>query len=579
MATRAQACVVGLALSVALLAASAVQADQYVVDGFPLGSNAPDDPNYRTYACGPSAEYADTTQCTRELHKKGHAGDLVISARLLHARDGTTLYAMVHAAPVKLNRDAVQKEIGDLSQGIGASPTTITWSPDDSTDVTWVFVTWGKARLEEVSGWAEITDFPQFGSLVDLLDDPARSLDSYLPIYRLAGGPGYAYAASFDANGMGNRYYVAADPAELSIRHFRSSLRALLHQDRSLAKDDFSLWPDVARATRNLARDTSPDVANRELDAVFDDVGSSKLRSHVWSFLPLGPIQRLEAGQYWRYDVFGPRTKFPDIRRRAQNLIATEPNDPFIEFAYFLLGDFTDALKARPNSPISDVLHYASGYQIVQSLVHEALEAAKSRTTSDTPQETVDDLKGLLAIDPNAPEPEDTVPIGSGLVDGSLVFINRNPELFDNKPLSAVLPDFSGRAAEARAQFEAVSTATPIADDATYMMGWLDLQNGSTDKALSLFARALQVESKHSPGQDWDQFAWFDYRWGVLKEAVRIVERLPLNQQATTVEFEQVLRCRSLALVYGGTLGVSAFRLRARHRHRRRGPEEAEFSC
>ena len=92
----------------ALLAAGPAQAEQYVVDGFSLGSRiAQDDTNLKSYACRPSGQYDDTVVCTRQQKKKGRAGTLTLSSALLKAKDGTELFARVHLAPVKLNRSAL----------------------------------------------------------------------------------------------------------------------------------------------------------------------------------------------------------------------------------------------------------------------------------------------------------------------------------------------------------------------------------------------------------------------------------------------------------------------------------------
>ena len=65
-------------------------------------------------------------------------------------------------------------------------------------------------------------------------------------------------------------------------------------------------------------------------------------------------------GTYWRHDTYGPRTKYPKVRSDAESLLAKEPNEPLIEFAYFVVGNFDAALKASPNSIISEILHYAA---------------------------------------------------------------------------------------------------------------------------------------------------------------------------------------------------------------------------
>ncbi|OJX46517.1 MAG: hypothetical protein BGO81_03935 [Devosia sp. 66-22] len=120
----------------------------------------------------------------------------------------------------------------------------------------------------------------------------------FLPVYRVKGGAGYIYAANFDSSGIGDRYYVAVNARELAPSSYRASLRALLEKDQTLDPTDYSLWPEVAMATRTLSLATSSSVANQQFDAVVDRYSSSKLRSHVWASLPSGAIDRLKQGSY-----------------------------------------------------------------------------------------------------------------------------------------------------------------------------------------------------------------------------------------------------------------------------------------
>jgi tetratricopeptide (TPR) repeat protein len=514
------------------LAAASAHAAQYVVDDFTLG--APVDtasPNYRSYNCKPSDEIADAVRCERQQQRKGPTGKVDVSSTLIHAKDGTALYAMVNVAPVALSKKIVQREIEDLSKTIDAKPTKVMWIPEDSSDPTSVIAIWGPVTLEEL-GYDELSQVeagedPRAGILVDTVGDLPHSAKEYLPVYRLVGGPGYVYSASFGAGGKGHRHYVAVNAAELAVGQFQHSLRAVLEKDRSQGSNDYRLWPDVAVITRNLARDTSPDTANRALDKIFDEYPSSKLRSHVWSIVPLGTVQRFIARTYWRHDSYGPKTQYPKIRSDAEDLLAREPNDPFIEFAYFVVGDIDGAMKANPNSVIADILHYASGYSIIKSFMRESLDVAKTHVTPKTPAVTQDDLKYLLEDDP-----DDLENGPGGQVNAALRFVNQNPDLFDRKPLTELLTNFSARAAEARTHFEFVlnDPSSPQADDAAYMIGWLELQQGNLDDALAFFSQSLAV------GNDDDR----DYKPAALKQVVRLLERVPPRQQLSTVETSKV---------------------------------------
>ena len=515
---------------------------QYVVDGYVLGDLVDfNGPNYRSYDCKPSDEFEDAIQCERLRQRTSPRGPVNVSATLVHARNGVALYAMVNAAPVMLDTSMVQNEIKALSHAISAAPVSVIRFPQD-TD-TWVgpgrsvptsvIAIWGEAKLQEINGTTlnsiAAGENAHLGILVDFLGDPSLSAKQSFPVYRLVGGPGYIYSASFDASGKGHRHYVAVNASELAIRQFRLSLRGVLSKDQSLDNDDYRLWPEVATLTRTLALDTSPDTANQELDKIFDEGHPKKLSSHVWSVVPLGATIRLAKAQYWRHDKYGPNTKNTKVRADLLSFLASQPADPFVEFAYFLVGDFDAALKANPNSVIGNVLHYASGYKIMQSFVQEALAYANNHATRETPWVVKNDLRRLLEENIDEQELE--------AVNNGLQFVNQHAELYDNKPLASILTNFSARAAEARSHFEAVlsNRSSRHADDSAYMLGWLEFQQGKTAGALASFTQALKFGPNDNPEYD------HDYKIAALKETVRILDHLPPGQLLTTVESDQLL--------------------------------------
>ena len=188
-----------------------------------------------------------------------------------------------------------------------------------------------------------------------------RSAKAGLPVYRVAGGAGYVYSANFDENGRGHRHYVAADVSQPGIKVFVPTLREILQKDRALGSDDYSLWPDVALATRNLSLASSPEIANEELDKVFAGFPSQKLRSHVWSLLPLGTIDSLAKWCALASVDLRPNTDFPEIRSNIQKFLAAYPAEPFSEFLHYTIGEYEKALAANPNSMIAQAIHYAIG--------------------------------------------------------------------------------------------------------------------------------------------------------------------------------------------------------------------------
>ena len=524
-----------LAAAAILHTSGASRAAEYVVDGFELGQPiAPGDANYASYDCRPSADYDGAIICTRDEYKKGQAGKLLVSSTLIHAENGATWLESVHAAPVKLNRRALEKEIDDLTRVIGEAPSTVDWEPGYTPNLTAVVATWGEVELDEIYTPAP-DDIGRAGGYVDLIGDPATSLNKFLPVYQVKGSAGYVYAASFNSSGIGDRYYVAVNAQGLAPAHYRTSLRALLRKDQTLRADDYSVWPDVAMATRMLTLATSSTVANQQFDAVAGEFPASKLRSHVWAILPSGAIRRLQQGSYWiDYDIYGPSTQYPAIRKDLQDLIANEPNDNFVEFAHLLLGDFQGGLRAKPKSIITGVFHYALGIESFRSLLHDALASLRDRPPADMTEEDLGDLKYMTIDHPDDPDWEFSL-------DGALSFATRYPGIAAGG-LSKAVPDFAKRADEVRNHFAEVADTMTVADDADFMASWLDLETGDLQGALGFASRGLGIGQAHpdidGTGGNAD---WLDYESAIRAQARRIVDRLPHEDVVRTLLADKVL--------------------------------------
>src|SRR5262245_44542114 len=493
-----------LGLIVAMSASCPAYSAQYAVDGVTLGTRAVGTPNYQSYTCRPSDDFPGFTWCQRTQQRPGKAATIVLSNTLVHGQDGTAVYLMTNAAPMMLGKAAVQRELDDLSREIRETPASVNWLPPTQGVPTSLIATWGKARLEELRGDAldavSAGKAAKAGVLVDTLGDLQRSAKAQLPVYRIVGGAGYVYAASFDESGRGHRHYVAIDATPLSVAQFEAALPAVLQQDQNRASDDFGLWPEVAKLTRRLSRDTSAPLANDTLDRVYARFPAKKLHSHVWSLIPGGTILHLEANQYGTIDIYREKTEHPDIRRNIQQFIAQQPRAPFIEFLHYTVGDFDKALQASPRSPIRTVLHYAIGHSIMDSLLDETIRTLKSRGN-----QKIENYDG---------------------VNWSLLLLNSSPELYDRKPLNQVVANFAARAAVARPHFEAVlrETSSPHADDAAYMLGWLAFHEGKTQEAMAYFSKAMAIGNG-------------DYTApAATRQTVRLLTRFPASEQLKTVD-------------------------------------------
>jgi tetratricopeptide (TPR) repeat protein len=390
-------------------------------------------------------------------------------------------------------------------------PTKIEWLPQGTGIPASVIALWGKIELRQLDQNDIATlaegDSPRRGVLVDFLGDLRRSAQAKLPVYQIVGGAGYLYSASFDKSGRGHRHYVASDASIPAIRKFEPALQKILQEDESRASDDYGLWPRVAETTRNLALDTSPSIANAALDKVFDRFSSKKLRSHVWSFLPLSSLGVGGLADYYYMDripIYGPKTEHPDIRLNIQKFLAEHPAEPFAEFLYYTIGEFDKALQANPKSIIGSVVAYAAGFQVLESLVEDVRKVIRR------------------------PEPDDHWANNHWEdwgVNDTLTELNEHPELYDKKILGDVVPTFARRAAIAKPYFETVlrDGTSPQQDDAAYMLGWLAFHQGKFREALEYTSQALRVGNG-------------DYAAAATVQLARILGRLPPRERMALLE-------------------------------------------
>ena len=85
-----------------------------------------------------------------------------------------------------------------------------------------LIATWGRVTLESLDSiaideYVAGRSFPK-GILIDFIGDFLNSARRGLPIYRVSGGPGFVWAASFGPKGTGTLRFFAIDPGALLPR-------------------------------------------------------------------------------------------------------------------------------------------------------------------------------------------------------------------------------------------------------------------------------------------------------------------------------------------------------------------------
>ena len=150
---------------------------------------------------------------------KERRGSYIAAYSLLHSQDGNILYINRSQEPAFFNPKEVEGNLQRYSRKIGELP-RIMKMPHRSGLPDGLIAVWGKITLEPLDqGSIKILAdgrSPRKGLLIDLLRDFARSAKEGLPIYRIAGGPGFIWAANFDKKGRGTLRLAAVEVSGFS---------------------------------------------------------------------------------------------------------------------------------------------------------------------------------------------------------------------------------------------------------------------------------------------------------------------------------------------------------------------------
>lgn len=192
---------------------------QYRLNGVWLGDNARNHESYGRYSCNPSELFVDLTWCRRrDTTKQGTS----IVQSVVHSDTGATLYLSKSVVPAELDAKAVNDEVQRLSQQFGEQPRRYRLSASPGQSRQAIIAVWGEARLEplkeESLAMMRAGEHPRAGLLFDYLADERGSARAGFPVFKLAGGLGYVYGASWDDNGRGSLHIVAVNADAMRIK-------------------------------------------------------------------------------------------------------------------------------------------------------------------------------------------------------------------------------------------------------------------------------------------------------------------------------------------------------------------------
>jgi hypothetical protein len=120
--------------------------------------------------------------------------------------------------PAFWDPNEVGSDIAKLTKKFNKQP-NIVRMPRVPGEADGVIAIWGDVQLERLNKASmdilSTGQNPSRGILVDFIGNFERSAKKGLPVYRLTGGPGYVWAASFNKEGRGTLRFFAIDPATL----------------------------------------------------------------------------------------------------------------------------------------------------------------------------------------------------------------------------------------------------------------------------------------------------------------------------------------------------------------------------
>ena len=238
---------------------------QYAVHGIALGTHLSfDSALYREYACSPSDQFDGLTRCQKTKRDRERRGSYTAIYSILHAPDGKVLCVNRSQQPAFFDLDEAEDDIRQVSHKVRESP-RILRMPSRSGILDGTIAIWGKITLDQLTpvNVEAVADGKNAPSelLVDFLGNVVRSAKEGLPIYRIGGGPGFLWVASFDEKGRGTLRLTAIDasgllsppPEQQATRHLAGADAEIQTEQPQSKKLEIEL-PTVTKAITELEK-------------------------------------------------------------------------------------------------------------------------------------------------------------------------------------------------------------------------------------------------------------------------------------------------------------------------------------
>ena len=199
------------------------QSSAYAVSDVALGATVKFGSSaYKEYKCAPSDQFDGFTWCQKTRKGKERRGKFNATYSILHSRDGIAVYINRYQEPAFFGASEADDDIQRYSGKIGESP-RITRMPHRGGFPNSILASWGKVELEpldkdSIKALAEGRRPITKGYFIDFIGNFARSAKEGLPVYRLSGGAGFVWVASYGRKGRGTLRLLAVDASAISPR-------------------------------------------------------------------------------------------------------------------------------------------------------------------------------------------------------------------------------------------------------------------------------------------------------------------------------------------------------------------------
>ncbi|TQF29738.1 superinfection immunity protein [Bradyrhizobium sp. UNPA324] len=233
----------------------------YVVDGLHLGAHvALGSPSYLEYRCNPSDQFTGLTWCQKRRQETSPRGAYNSTTTIVHSEDGTALYVNRFLEPAFFSGTEAMDDVRRLSAKYG-EPRFIAL-PAVAVGPRTLMATWGdvslqpleRSRLVDLAAGRDV----RAGILVDHIGNLQRSASIGLPVYRVTGGAGYVWAASWDQAGRGTLRFLTVDASKLAPSASITNREVASHQPSTPS----SLLP----ASESLKTTPAPSTAQSTLE-------------------------------------------------------------------------------------------------------------------------------------------------------------------------------------------------------------------------------------------------------------------------------------------------------------------------